>query len=694
MTPEELLTRLSALLPSQFEEVLFRAKVPTKYLAAATAAQATRAIEALRYVEQQNQLAQLARIVEAVCLGQDLSHSMNNMVRPGMERSAGERNAAVDVVVLTVIPVELEAARRVLQLGDDARSKAADGTVYFQGAVRSERGHRDYSVALSCIGGAGNPGAAAAATSAIVAYRPRAVLLMGIAAGMRDKVRIGEVVLSDRVVDYEPAALTRSARGARIEPRPEIDRTPHAMIPDAVSYRPEPTRLREAFVRAGGVIPAAPDGCEDEFRAHVASTITPRLGTIASGEKLLRDPAKLLAVREIHGKTEVGEMEAAGVVEVCRRASVRWLVIRGISDFGDALKDNRFHAFASCAAAAVLHDFIATGLDLGAASLLDPRDPSHTATSPLVRNPFVFGRAIDRDEDFVGRVDEQHSLRDAIDKRQPVQLLGERLMGKTSLLRWVERNVITGRPVIWFDPSRGVTPVAMVQALARALGRPAVAAALDRDGVTAADAAGQLDVLVPFVLLIDDADSLCSRGQGFDDGFFEAVRTLVQDGKLTWVSASRRDLYDAFHARGLTSRFLNDAKKIWVGPLKPAAARELAQRGSSTTLAGVVDTAGGFAYGLQWLGDFLYRRPGQLDQAADAFADDIASTFQNWWSGLKPYERQLVKRCLAGDVTRDALDNGARRALRGVVERGFVTEQGDRFVVEGQAWRSFAADAE
>jgi hypothetical protein len=100
----------------------------------------------------------------------------------------------------------------------------------------------------------------------------------------------------------------------------------------------------------------------------VASAITARQGTIASGEKLLRDPAKLLAVRKQHGKIEAGEMEAAGIVDACRREPTPWLVIRGISDFGDEFKDDRFHGFAAAAAAAVLHDFLAYGLDLGHAS--------------------------------------------------------------------------------------------------------------------------------------------------------------------------------------------------------------------------------------------------------------------------------------------------------------------------------------
>lgn len=601
----------------------------------------------------------------------------------------------VDVVILTVIPAELEAARRVLQVDDASRDKAPDGTVYFRGSVRSELAGRGYVVALTCIGGAGNPGAAAATAGAIAKYHPRAVLLMGIAAGIRDKVRIGEVVLSDRVVAYEPAALIRSASGATIQPRPEIDRAPHTMIQDVVSYRPEPARLRSAFERAGGGFPTAPEGKEAEFRAHVANAITARQGTIASGEKLLRDPAKLLAVRELHGKTEVGEMEAAGLVDGCRRGPVPWLVIRGISDFGDELKDDRFHAFASCAAAAVLYDFLAYGLDLGAASSPDARRHAQAALPASGHNPFVFGRAIDRDEDFVGRDDERRWLREAIDKRQPVQLLGERLMGKTSLLRWVERTVFLDRPVIWFDPSRGVTPASMVQSVARALGKLEAAAVLDRPNATADEAGKVLDALVPFVLLVDDADALCSRGRGFEDGFFEAVRTLVQRGDLTWVSASRNNLYEAFKAKGLTSRFLNDAKKLWVGPLSKAAAVELARRGQGAAVATkMVDVVGGFAYGLQWLGDFVSRRPGQFDQACDAFADDVASTFQSWWVGLDEHERQHVRRCLPGEVTVAQLDDRSRRRLRGLKERGFVVEQDGRFLVEGETWRGFVANAE
>ncbi|HET7500440.1 MAG TPA: WD40 repeat domain-containing protein [Kofleriaceae bacterium] len=69
MTREELLSRLSKLLSSQFEQVLYLARIPTEHLPSSTAAQALRAVELMRYIEHQNQLEQLARIVQRVVTG-------------------------------------------------------------------------------------------------------------------------------------------------------------------------------------------------------------------------------------------------------------------------------------------------------------------------------------------------------------------------------------------------------------------------------------------------------------------------------------------------------------------------------------------------------------------------------------------------------------------------------------------------
>src|SRR5437016_5828321 len=300
----------------------------------------------------------------------------------------------VDVAVLTVIPLELKAARLALGIQNSGRRKDDDVTITYSGTVASALRETSYSVLVTCIGRAGTSAAASAAREVIEKFRPRAVLLVGIAAGLRGKVRIGHVVFSDRVVAYEPAAIVTGGDGSvREEPRPEVDQVPHAMNQDLVNYECNAKRLEAIFRRIGGKFPSAREGLEEEFRNSVASSIGFGITTIASGEKLLRDPSKLLAVRSLHGKTEVGEMEAGGIVNACRSGNIPWMVIRGISDFGDLLKDDRFHEFAASAAAAVLADFITYGLDLGGPSTLGQLEsPVGHTNGTQSGEPYIVGR--------------------------------------------------------------------------------------------------------------------------------------------------------------------------------------------------------------------------------------------------------------------------------------------------------------
>jgi tetratricopeptide (TPR) repeat protein/nucleoside phosphorylase len=270
-----------------------------------------------------------------------------------------------DIAVLTIIQDELFAVLQALGIPESARVKDESGTIYYRWRVRSERARRDYNVVLTCVGREGNPPTAAAVQDVLHRYAPQAVLLVGIAAGLKHKVRIGEVVFSERVVAYESAAEGVAPDGsAHQEPRPEIRQVPYRMQQDVVNYRPDRERLEQRFKRTGGAFPAPPAKDKEFYREHVATRISVKRATVASGEKLLRNPGKLLEFRKLHGKTEVGEMEAAGLMQACERQGIPWLVIRGISDFGDEFKNDHFHELATRSAAAVLADFLEYGLEL------------------------------------------------------------------------------------------------------------------------------------------------------------------------------------------------------------------------------------------------------------------------------------------------------------------------------------------
>src|SRR5207249_1098766 len=65
-----------------------------------------------------------------------------------------------------------------------------------------------------------------------------------------------------------------------------------------------------------------------------------------------------------NGKIAAGEMEAAGFATACDKHKTDWLVVRGISDFGDKFKTSAFFVFAAKSAAVVLCDLIRHALCL------------------------------------------------------------------------------------------------------------------------------------------------------------------------------------------------------------------------------------------------------------------------------------------------------------------------------------------
>lgn len=264
-----------------------------------------------------------------------------------------------DVLVLTALDVELAAAKHAFGISEDAEHTTIANGLHVWKVPVTKRGGKTASCVLACFAGAGNVDAASLTTMLLGELRPGSVMMLGIAAGLRGKCALGEVVLAERVVAYEGAAFVE---GGKIEARPEITRLTMGVRQDVSAYLSNrtalETRLTESYRGLGIEFP------EQVEAGPVAKGVLPKTATVASGEKLLRDPEKFLGMRELHGKTEVAEMEGAGLFAACANFGKPVLMVRGISDFGDSKKDNRFHLLAAQAAAAVTVDYIANGMTL------------------------------------------------------------------------------------------------------------------------------------------------------------------------------------------------------------------------------------------------------------------------------------------------------------------------------------------
>jgi nucleoside phosphorylase len=263
-----------------------------------------------------------------------------------------------DVLILSALPVELEAIREIFSVPSGSPLTTVSGTNYWLARVGGQEDQR--VIALASFGAAGNVAAAVVATELMSSLRPKTVILVGIAAGLRDKCQLGEVLIAERVVAYEGAALITGPDGSMPKPRPEQYRISHSMQQDVTAYLSNHT-VRDRLTkveREKAILPV-------DFENKTAATeLFPRCATLASGEKLMRNREKFQDLSKLHGKIEVVDMEGHGIAGACEKAQVPYLIIRAISDFGDEKKDDRFHKVAARAAAAVTADFIQYGLRL------------------------------------------------------------------------------------------------------------------------------------------------------------------------------------------------------------------------------------------------------------------------------------------------------------------------------------------
>jgi nucleoside phosphorylase len=304
---------------------------------------------------------------------------------------------SVDVVILTAIPEELEAARKALNIDSRQREKIGDRT-WFSGEISSELTQTAYSFKLACLGEAGNIGSAEVATIALenAQLKPKVMILVGIAAGIKGKTKIGEVFFSESVFAYEPGVLTQSGFQARPQ-MPGISSTIRDDVTVYQSFSERFERIRAAFQQIGS-FPIAQSAAADWNSQYVCTAVKVDTCGIASGEKLLRDGQLLQDIhQEKNSRVKVGEMEAAGFARVCAGRKIDWLVIRGVSDFGDSKKNDDFHGFAAKMAFSVLADFLIHGLCIESIAPVTNRQSASKAESE------VFSQSNDSEKLFVLR---------------------------------------------------------------------------------------------------------------------------------------------------------------------------------------------------------------------------------------------------------------------------------------------------
>lgn len=233
----------------------------------------------------------------------------------------------IDIVLITATDPELKAVMRRLE-------PYPNQGVVLKGFVEQETyyigkfGTCLAAVTRSEMGSLGSGSAILATQHAIRIWRPRAIVMVGIAfAKNPSKQKIADVLVASQVISYEPQ---------RVGQAETIYRGP--ITPSS------PTLLNRFNV--------APDWA---FTRPDGSLCQCHVGPVLSGEKLIDSAKFKTSLIDEYPQAIGGEMEGVGLAAAAVRENVPWILVKGICDWADGNKHGKHQPLAAASAVSLVH---------------------------------------------------------------------------------------------------------------------------------------------------------------------------------------------------------------------------------------------------------------------------------------------------------------------------------------------------
>ena len=205
---------------------------------------------------------------------------------------------------------------------------------------------RTYRVVSACATRMGNVASALLAARLVERYRPRFLVMIGICAGVRHKVNLGDVVLFSPSWEWASGKVVPDKDfGSHLEPAPHQIPVSEFILGRAEELRTDRTLwtgLKNSFPHESEILPKL--------------VIAPG----ASGPSVLADANYSESLRAQHRKLTAIDMEVYGVVAAAMSASSprpTAFGLKGVSDFADEEKSDDTRKFAAYMSARTIHAF-------------------------------------------------------------------------------------------------------------------------------------------------------------------------------------------------------------------------------------------------------------------------------------------------------------------------------------------------
>ena len=211
--------------------------------------------------------------------------------------------------IIGAMEVEVEKLKTLLC---DTKKERISGVDFYGGKI----GGKEVVVA-KC--GIGKVFAAICAQTMIMRYKPDVIINIGVAGGLSDKLKIGEIVIAESVVQHDM---------------------------DTTALGDEPGLLSDIGLVK---IPADKNAAEAIKAACSRLSLGYETGTVASGDQFISDEAAKERIKRLFA-AKACEMEGAAIGQVCYVNNVPFGIIRAISDGANNDATLDFPAFTKLAA--------------------------------------------------------------------------------------------------------------------------------------------------------------------------------------------------------------------------------------------------------------------------------------------------------------------------------------------------------
>jgi len=315
------------------------------------------------------------------------------------------------------------------------------------------------------------------------------------------------------------------------------------------------------------------------------------------------------------------------------------------------------------------------------------------------RNPYYHREPIENPDQFFDREEILSDIFEYIRMRQSVSLVGERRIGKTSILYQLMNRKVRARYLpevdsfvfVYVNPDLGIEkPQDFYHAVFRSIENQVPSFALSEEKEighrTAREYLWQLRPLC-LVLLLDEFQKFTTN-ESFSEGFYRFLRAIAdapsREYDVSLVTATPMQLYEICRPElmgSASSAFFSGFKPVFVGSFTDGQFDSFLEKTSSPANVPLLnyrreifDLAGRFPFFMQ-IACYCYfeawiKRGPPLDHTAirQQFMDEARGHFRFIWNNLNPSEQQLVLKLANGET----VNQGA--ILRALARRGYLED--------------------